>query len=332
MRFCIVMLVSLLAGYSGFTQAQSDSSLPLSDIAIYPSRSASATALSINNSMISAQLLATVSKVNVRVSQQVKKGDVLLELDCADYRLNKDMAIARLDAAEAQILLATSQLDRARMLLGKSLTSQEQVDTRIAEEATQKAMLKQRQVELRQAVLNVDRCTIKAPFSGVVTERLVSVGQLASVGMALVKLVDTTDLELSANVSYEDALLLPQVSTFVFDFGNKQTVVTLKNLGGVIDSLSRNQEIRLTFPDEKPLPGTAGKLTWQDPRPFIPAELIVSRQSQIGVFIERNSIATFVALPEAPPGRPVPSQLPLETRIVVKGIELLQDGDLLEAN
>lgn len=323
------LLSIVLACACGFARAQSPLSKPLSELAIYPQRSAPATALSVNNTTISAQLMATVSRIKVQVSQQVQRGEQLLQLDCADYQLNRELAEARLEAAQAQSRLAQSELERNRQLLASALTSQQQVDSRLAEQVSQQALLKQRQVEVRQAELNVQRCTLIAPFDGVVTARLVSEGQLANVGTGLISLVDTTNLELSASVSYEDALQFPQVDSFVFDYG-KQLSVSIQQMGGVIDSLNRSREIRLVFGAEKPLPGTAGKLLWRDPRPFVPSRLIVTRQSQLGVFVEDGGRAKFVVLEQASPGRPAVTRLPLDTWLVIEGLALLQDGQVLK--
>lgn len=298
---------------------------PLNEVVIYPKRSASATALSLNDTTISAQIMAIVSKVHVRVSQPVKRGDKLLDLDCADYQLNAAMAVAKLAAARAQLLLAQSQFDRSEQLLAKSLTSQEQLDTRAAERVAQQAMLKQRQVEQEQSALDVSRCTVRAPFDGVVTNRLVSVGQLANVGTALLGLVETGNLELSASVSYDDAALFGEIDQFVFDYG-RQVPVQVLNVGGVVDSTTRNRDIRFLFAADKPLPGTAGKLLWHDPRPFIPARFIVNRNGQLGVFVDQQGLARFVPLLQAAPGRPAPTALPLTTLLVTEGMSALHDG------
>lgn len=311
-------------------QAQEVLSRPLAEIAVYPARSASATVLSLNETVVSAQLLATVQSIHVRVSQPVKKGQLLLELDCVDYQLNRELTTARLKSAEVQYSLAQSQFDRARQLLAKSLAAQELVDNRAAERSSQKALLKQRQVELKQAELDVSRCQLTAPFDGVVTSRMVSEGQLANVGTALLKVVDTRNLELSASVSYEDARQFSRVSQFEFDYG-EQVAVQIRAMGGVIDSRNRNQDVRFAFTGQQPLPGSAGKLLWNDPRPYIPADLIVYRQGQSGVLIDEEGVARFVTLPQATPGRPVLVDLPLSTRLVVKGMGQLNDGSMIKA-
>jgi hypothetical protein len=46
----------------------------------------------------------------------------------------------------------------------------------------------------------------------------------------------------------------------------------------------------------------------------------------VGVFVEQDKRARFVALPGAQEGRAAPLALPLDTRLVVRGQAMLQDG------
>ncbi len=329
MRFlscCLIVLAALLSHAPVY--AQKASSETLEQLAIYPKRSASATALSLNNSTLSSQLSAKVLDIPVRVSQSVKKGEVLLNLDCADYRLALDMAQASVEADVARLELAESQLIRSKRLLAKALDSQQQTDIRTAEAIAQRAVLKQQKIALRQAELNVSRCKITAPFDGIVSARLVAEGQLANVGTPLLSLVDTTNLELAADVSYSDAEWFDGIQSFTFDYG-KQLSVRLHNIGGVIDPQTRNREIRFTFAGEKPLPGTAGKLIWADPRPFVPARFVVQRGGLLGVFTDEKGIARFNVLSHAAPGRPVAVSWPLDTRLVTSELGSLTDGESL---
>jgi hypothetical protein len=70
-------------------------------------------------------------------------------------------------------------------------------------------------------------------------------------------------------------------------------------------------------------------LRWKDVQVHVPAQFIVQRGKLLGVFIEQNAKATFVALPNAQEGRATPVQLPPETKIVTRGAAALQEGQSL---
>ncbi len=303
-------------------------SVPLEHVAIHPQRSASATALSLNNATISSQLQAKVETIRVHVSEEVKQGDLLVKLDCSDYQLTQRMAQAKVRASQARLVVAQSQRQRTEQLLAKQLTSQDIADRAIAEAITREAELEENLVGQKRAELDVSRCAIKAPFDGIITARNIAEGQLAAVGSSLLTIVETKRIELAAKINPEDIPLLQQVKQLLFDFG-EQVPVKILYLGGVVDSATRNQEVRFTFSGKKPLPGTAGKLIWRDPRLFIPPQYIVKRGQDFGVFIERNGVAEFVVIPNTTPGRANPIALPLDTLIVTEGLGLLQSGDAL---
>lgn len=325
-RRIIGWLVSLaLLGVSGATLADTK---PLGDIAQYPQYSASATALSLNTATLSAQLQAVVKAIHVRVSQRVHKGDLLVSLDCADYQLALQLAKARVRAAQARLNLARSQSERSSRLLEKHLTSQEVADTSATEAIARAAEFDEAQIGQRRAALDVSHCRITAPYNSIVSARNIAEGQLASVGSPLLTLVETKRIELAAYIDPSDIPLLQRSKELRFDFG-RQLPVKVSHLGGVIDPSTRNQEVRFIFPKGKPLPGTAGKLIWRDPRPFVPAQYIVKRKQHYGIFIDRKGTAKFMTLDAPVPGRANPVNLPLDTRIVTSGLGTLQAGDAL---
>lgn len=307
---------------------QAAQTVELREVVEYPQRSASATALSLNATTISSQIQAKVESIPVRVSESVSQGQLLIELDCADYVLAQKLAVARIKAAQARLSLAVSQKTRTEQLLEKKLTSQDLADTAIAESIAREAELEESQIGQKSAELDVSRCQVRAPFTGIVTARDIAEGQLASVGTSLLTVVETERLELSARIDPRDVALLQQSESIVFEFG-QQVPVTILHVGGVVDSQSRNQEVRFTFNADKPLPGTAGKLIWRDPRPYVSPQYIVKRGKDIGIFIARDGKAEFIPLPDATPGRSSVVSLPLNTLIVVQGLGVMQSGDAL---
>ena len=307
--------------------ADSNRTLPLSNISEHPARQAPATAVSVNHTTLSAQLQATVTAIPVGVSQQVKKGETLLQLDCTDFDLALQLAQAGVTIAKARLDLAQTQQDRAAQLVQKDLTSRENLDTTNAEAIARRAELAQARITLQQAQQDVKRCQIKAPFDGVITQRNASVGQLAAIGTPLITIVDTQQLEVSALVKPQE---VSQLQNIALAFVAEQSYpVKLVRSGGIVNSETRDQEIRLAFVAQAPPPGTAGKLIWTDPRDFIPSQYLVKRDGQWGVFLKQQGKAQFHGLAQAIPGRSAPVDLPAETLIVVKGLGPLNAGDPL---
>ena len=134
-----------------------------------------------------------VSEVDARVveiafeeGEAVEKGQLLLKLD------QRKLAAAVAEM-QARFNLAKANLERFANLLRKETISEQDFDQAEAEFDSAKAMLELAQEQLEDA-------TITAPFDGVMTERLVSLGQYMSRGQALASLVDMNPLEVEFNV------------------------------------------------------------------------------------------------------------------------------------
>ena len=306
---------------------------PISEIAVYPQHSAPATAVSLNDARLSAQLSATVKRINANVGATVQSGDPLVLLDCSDYDINLGIAEAQLESARASQSLALAELERARSLFAKKLNSKQDIDIKLAESRSSAAQVSQQELNVSKAKTDIARCTIEAPFDGVITERLISVGELAAPGTPLVSIVDSGALELSAFISSSQTKNFAQVDAFSFDAGDLYPVKIL-NGGGIINPQNRNTEVRFAFSEKKPPSGTSGSLRWRDPVAHIPASIVVRRSGQYGLFLanEKNNSIDFHTLAQVRPGRPTAVDLPLETLVVMNPTGLMKDGDALIKN
>jgi membrane fusion protein (multidrug efflux system) len=129
---------------------------------------------------------ARVDAINFEEGEPVKKGTVLIQLD--DRKLQAETSEMR-----ARFNLAKANLERSETLLQRETISQQDYDQAEAEFDAAKALLQLAEERLEDA-------TISAPFDGVMTERLVSLGQYTSRGQPLASLVVVDPLEVEFNV------------------------------------------------------------------------------------------------------------------------------------
>jgi RND family efflux transporter MFP subunit len=189
----------------------------LGDIAVYPERSAPATVISLNNTMVSAEIRAVVTDIPVNVGEVVEKGDVLLNLDCDEYNYMRSEAAAQIDALKARIKLAELKLARTEELLLKQSIAEETRDERDSELSVLRSDIRASQSRLNNAKLDVDRCTIESPFRALIKKRMASIGQFASVGTELLEIVDLDTLELSAQIFSQDTHQLHKANELMFE-------------------------------------------------------------------------------------------------------------------
>lgn len=300
---------------------------PLSDIAIYPERSAPATVISLNESTISARITAQVEELPVRVGDIVEAGSTLAKLDCSDYKLASRESRSRIEALNAQLELAKRRLERTKTLTINQSVSEELLDERKSALAVLSADIRGAKADLEMAKINESRCIVKSPFRALIVERTSAIGQFTNIGTALVKIMDIEQLELSAQTLTQDTEQIMKSTELFFEHAGKKYPVELRTVMPAINTETRNREVRLLFKTEPALPGAAGKLLWRDTRAHIPGEFLVNRNGKLGVFSIENNVAHFISIPSAQAGRASPTTLPVNTPLVIEGHFSLKESD-----
>ena len=334
-RVAVSMFVAVLS----LTQAASLSAAvpvstqPLSGLLQYPEQSAPAQVHSLNISHLSAQVSGRIDSIEVRVGDPVEAGQKLVVLDCREYLAQRDAQRAIRKQYGSQIKLAESQLKRSLDLHSRSSISEEKVELRETELNVLRAQAASQMQQLSQAELMVERCTIKAPFAGVVRQRLAGQGELANPGTELLELQQLDQLEVVAEIRPGQLEQLPQQLQFRYD--EQDYPLTLRRVLPLIDPKARTRQLRLDFSADAAPPGASGRLLWRSERGYLPADLLVRRDGQLGVMTQQQGKARFVQLPGAIEGQPVAisrsalnaeALLP-DSQVIIEGRQALHDGD-----
>ena len=300
----------------------------LQSIAIYPEYKAPATVVTLNDSQISAELAAVIDTIPVEVGQVVKKSDLLVSLRKKDYQLALQREQAALDALRVKIEFADYQLQRAQKLEKQKAVAEELLKQRETDLAVLVSENQSRMLALKQAKRNLAKTDLRAPFDAVITDKLASVGELANPGTPLLRIIDAQRREVTAELQSYQLASLRSASTLAFKNRGDSYPVQLRSVLPIVDMRKRTQEVRLTFSSAKALVGTSGELVWKNKQAHVPAEMLVQRNGQLGIFIVNGkNLAKFVAIDDAAEGRPALVDFSMSTKIVTKGRFRLQDGD-----
>ncbi|MDH4301783.1 MAG: efflux RND transporter periplasmic adaptor subunit [Nitrospira sp.] len=139
---------------------------------------------------LSSRIQGTIDKLLVRESTKVSKGQVLIKLDSRD--LQADLARANADVENTK-----AHLDRMNQLYTQDAVSKQEMEN--ATRAYRVAEANRKAVEAQ-----LSYTVVKAPFDGVITEKKVEAGELASPGQPLLKMEDPRRLRLEATVAEGD--------------------------------------------------------------------------------------------------------------------------------
>lgn len=295
-------------------------------LGFHPEREAPATVLGKNETRLAAEVSARIVAIAVDSGDTVKAGQVLVRLDAKDAELALARAEAGLAQSAARLAQAEAQTARARSLREKNFISAEALTLRETELAAAQADVQSARANRDSARRGVEKCTVSAPFSGIVRVRTAQVGELAAPGTPLLTLADTSDLQVVAQVQARDAEGLAAAAKVEFAAAGQTHALTPLRISGAISREARTVEARFRFTGPAPAPGTEGRLVWRDPRPHIPADYILRRNGRYGVFVLEGDKASFRELPQAQEGRPASADFPPEARIVTRGRHALQDG------
>lgn len=300
---------------------------PLASLLEPYEHSVAAQALSINDSQLSAQITATVIEVPIGVGETVTAGQLLVQLDCQDAENRWHEMQSTLVSLEARARLARRQFERAQKLRQQQGIAEEDLNRRESELTAATAERDAQSARLAISRRDVEHCDIRAPYNGVVTERYAQIGQTANTGSLMLRIIDTDNVEVSADIVADDVVSLRQAQSPAFIYDHQLYPLELKAIAGAIDTRTRTQKARLLFTADKPVPGAAGRLVWQDHRPALPAHWILRRNGELGVLIAEESQAVFRPVPGAREGQPAFVDLPMDTPVITDGRFGLSPGD-----
>jgi RND family efflux transporter MFP subunit len=117
-----------------------------------------------------------------------EKDDVLLKIDNRDYRSKVDRSRATVKRARAEDEHARFELKRLQQLVKKRLTSQSQLESALRLQRIAEASLQDASIALVQAQRDLGRTELRAPFTGLVRNEKVDLGQFVSRGQSIASL------------------------------------------------------------------------------------------------------------------------------------------------
>ena len=133
---------------------------------------------------IRARVSGYLTEIHFEDGQLVKEGDLLFVIDPRPYQATLAAARAQLAQYNAQVELATRQLERTTELRKKDFEPASTYDQRLSDLRVASAAVESAKAAIRSAELNVEFTRITAPLTGRISNHQVSVGNLISGGDA----------------------------------------------------------------------------------------------------------------------------------------------------
>lgn len=301
---------------------------------------------SIRTVQVSAKEAGYVEAMLVDEGDKVNQGDVLMKLD----RQLAELEVARVQAQIVEARARQKELERQRDEAAELLKKKHVAPTTYEEAKSNveinKAVIQRLETELRRQRVIAERHQVIAPFSGVITEKLVEVGQWVNSNTALLNLIELEPLRIEVSV--------PQ---FYFNRIDLKTPVKLQydaipgesftaQVSSRIPVSDRNARtfpifIRIANAEQKLVPGMSARVTFQlaseehKQALLLPRDTVVLKPdgSRTVWVVSSNGTNTQVQPVRITTGKNIKQNIEVTSgdispgdRIIVKGNELLQPG------
>jgi RND family efflux transporter MFP subunit len=161
----------------------------------------------VNNVDLVARVQGFLEEIHYKDGDAVKKGTLLFTIEPEPYQVKLDQAKAAEDGAAATLKQADAEYQRQSQLASRDFASKSALDSALATRDSARASLVQAKANTRTAEINLGYAKVTAPFDGIVTAHLVSVGEL--VGTSPTQLATIVQLEpiyVNFNISEADVL------------------------------------------------------------------------------------------------------------------------------
>lgn len=157
----------------------------------------------VRQAMLATRLAGTVTAVHVREGDMVRAGQALLDVDARDVAAKATQAAAMLADARAMHADATTQAARIQALYTDSAATRAQFDASQVGLARAGAAVRAAEGGMAEVEAMRSYGTLRAPFAGVVTQRLADPGSFAGPGMPVLVVQDVGMLRISASAGGE---------------------------------------------------------------------------------------------------------------------------------
>ena len=243
-----------------------------------------------------------VRKLTVDKGDKVKKGQLLVQIDCPEIHDKRRQATQAIRAAKAMFANAQVTLSRLEAMRRKQFVSQLETDNAQAVQDTTQARLKNDEARLAEVDNMLAYCTIRAPFSGEVAMRFADVGeQVRPGGRPLLLIVRRDAMRVQVSIPERDAAQIREglpAELTVQGLPGESFFGKVTRFNRTVDAATRTMLVEIEIPNPSGVlkPNMFGRVqltVTRFPRAMIvPATAVLATEAGTYIFVVRDGKAT----------------------------------------
>lgn len=245
----------------------------------------------VNQATLSAQTAGRVVELPFDVNDYVEAGRVVVRFTDIEQVSGQRRAGAQLEAAQADYAEAESAFRRTEELVGRQLLARATLDAARGRRDAARARLDAARAGVSEAGEQVDHTVVRAPYSGILTERHVKLGESVRPGQALVSGLSLAQLRVQVDVPQSDVSAIREhAAASVLLPGNRRLDAARVIVFPYADPLTHSFRVRVELPEAETglHPGMTVKVafkTGQIERLLLPASALVTRSEVTAVYV-----------------------------------------------
>ena len=161
----------------------------------------SGTVISDNEKIITSRNMGYIKEVYVSEGSNVKKGDILYEIDASNIDSNKKEILLNLEILQNQTKNIELNLGRYKRLQAQDLVSKYEVEQLELNLLNSKSMVNIANAKLKEINAQYDYLKIKAPNDGLIIKKSIKVGEMAMPSIPALILTDLSNLLIKTDIS-----------------------------------------------------------------------------------------------------------------------------------
>jgi RND family efflux transporter MFP subunit len=246
----------------------------------------------VHQATVSSQVSGRIEEVLFDVDDFVEAGTVLVRFRDRDQQAGLTRAQAALREAEARERETGASYQRFQQLFSENLVSRAGLEQAEAEFKAAQARLKGARATLGEAEEQLEHTRVRAPYSGIVTQRHVEAGETANLGQPLMSGLSLDRLRLTTQVPQTYIEAIRQHQTARVEVPDAEPVVsTAVTVFPYAEAGSHSFRVRVVLPEDLPglYPGMLLKAAFtvgEARQLLVPATALALRSELTGIYVQ----------------------------------------------